>query len=189
MVDEGNALEFLHDIVQFRVIGLQELAARRNIIEQVSHLEVGPHGTHTGFLAQYLAALYLQARAEFGIQGAGLQRHLRHGHDRRQGLAAETHGAEREKVLGTSDLTGGMAFESQAGIRFTHALTIVYHLNASASCILDIDINIACPGIHGILHQLLYDGSRTLYDFSGGYLIGHGVGQKVYNIQFDSMLH
>jgi hypothetical protein len=75
-----------------------------------------------------------------------------------------------------------MTFESQTGIGLAHSLAIVDNLNTGAAGILDIDIYVAGSGIHGILHQLLDDRSRTLDNLSGSNLVGYRVGQQVYYI-------
>ena len=41
----GHASEFLHYVLEFHVVGLQELAARRGVVEKVAHGEVGADGS------------------------------------------------------------------------------------------------------------------------------------------------
>ena len=44
-------------------------------------------------------------------------------------------------------------------------------------------VDMARAGIHGVLHQFLYDTGRTLYHLTGRYLVGHGIGQELDNIR------
>ena len=69
-----------------------------------------------------------------------------------------------------------MTFESQTGIRLTHALPVIDDLDRSPSGILNKHIDMPGTGIDGILHQLLDDGSRTLDDLPSSNLVGYGIG-------------
>ena len=75
-----------------------------------------------------------------------------------------------------------MALESEPGVGGRHALAVVDYLNKGAAGILQYDLNRSGTGIDRILDQLLDDRGRPLYHLARGYLIGHGIGQQMYNI-------
>ena len=77
----------------------------------------------------------------------------------------------------------GMTFESQPGIGLRHSLAIVDDLYRRASGVDHRHVDMARSGIHGVLHQFLYDTGRTLYHLTGRYLVGHGIGQELDNIR------
>ena len=108
-----------------------------------------------------------------------LQRHLRHSGDAGQGLATETHGAQREKVGGLAYLAGGVALEGQARVGLTHALAVVHHHDAGASGLLHQQVDVTGTGVHGVLHQFLHHGRGTLDDLACSYLVGDRIGQKM----------
>jgi hypothetical protein len=55
----------------------------------------------------------------------GFQLHLSHSGYRRQCLAAESHGANGKKVVGSMYLGCGMAFETESSVNVRHSTTIV----------------------------------------------------------------
>ena len=85
---------------------------------------------------------------------------------------------EGKEVVGLFDLRGSMALKGQTGIGRRHATAIIYHLNGRTTGIHHNYVDGLCPGIHGILDQLLDDRSRALDDFTSGDLVRDGVGQK-----------
>ena len=75
-----------------------------------------------------------------------------------------------------------MPFESHACIGFAHAFAIVNDLYACFSGIADKHLHLRGSGINGILHQLLNDRRRSLNDFTGSYLVGYAVGEKMNDV-------
>ena len=75
-----------------------------------------------------------------------------------------------------------MAFKAQACIGSRHTLAVVDYLNEGASGIHYEHVNLSGLSIDGVLYEFLYHRCRALYHLTGGYLIGHGVGQQLYNI-------
>ena len=82
-----------------------------------------------------------------------------------------------KEIVGLPNLGSGMALKRETGIGIGHALAVVSHLNGSAPGINHQHIDDCSTGIDGVFDQLLDDGSRTLNDFAGRYLIGHGIGK------------
>ena len=72
-----------------------------------------------------------------------------------------------------------MTFKSHTGIGLTHSLAVVDNLDAGTTGLHGNDVNLFGASIHGILHQLLDDGSGPLYDFASCNLVGDGIGEKV----------
>ena len=76
-----------------------------------------------------------------------------------------------------------MTFERQTRIGLTHPTAVIDNLDGCATGIDNDYIYMLSSGIHSILYQLLYHGSRPLNDLASCYLVGHRIGEKVDNIQ------
>ena len=76
IVDQSQLLELLHDVAQFHLIGLEELATRRHIEEDVLDHEIASHGTHIRFLTLTLRRVNHQSGTQLGIMATGAQFHL-----------------------------------------------------------------------------------------------------------------
>jgi hypothetical protein len=66
-----------------------------------------------------------------------------------------------------------MPLEAHAGIRLTHARSIIDHLYQRFACIIDDQPDLRSSGINGILQQFFYGAGRSLDNFAGGYLVGN----------------
>ena len=80
-----------------------------------------------------------------------------------------------------------MALESHSGICLGHALAIVDDLYGRTTCILHQHVDSRRTCIDSILHQFLDDGCRTLHNLACGYLVGNGIGKKVYDVHYLSL--
>ena len=140
-VDQGNALELLYDVVQLRLVRLEELTSCRYVEEEVAHLEVGSCWTSTYFLRDDPRTLEAQLHTQFLLGSASDQLDLRDGSDGGQCLTSEAHRLECKEVLGLRYLGGCMTLESHTGIRLSHALAVIYNLYGRTTCILHQHVN------------------------------------------------
>ena len=76
-----------------------------------------------------------------------------------------------------------MALEGQSGVGLAHPLAVIDDLQAGASSIDSNDINAMSIGIDSIFYQLLNDGGWSLNDLASCYLVGHGIGKKLNDVQ------
>jgi len=68
-----------------------------------------------------------------------------------------------------------MSFKAHSCIRFTHAATIVNHLDQCFACIFYNKLDMSRAGVERVLHQFLHRRSRPLNHFTGGNLVGNGI--------------
>ena len=173
---EYDPLEGGQYIAEFGGIGLQELPSSGHVEEEVLDLEVTAHGTGYGLLRLHLRTCNPDTGTYLILFTARLQRHMCHGGDRGQSLTTESHRVKGEEVVGLCDLRGSMTLERQSGICLRHALAVVDHLDEGTSCIQHHHMDGRGTCIHGVLDQLLDDGSRSLDDLTSSNLIGHTIG-------------
>ena len=178
-IDEHDALEGCENVRKLGGIALEELAACRNVVEEVLDTEVAADRTGSGFLADDTGACYAKTGAQLVVGSAGEQLDLGNCGNTGQGLATESHRMEGEEVVGLADFGSGMTLEGQTGIGLRHAAAIVDDLNERATGIDNNDLDRLGTGIDGILDQLLDDRSGTLNDFACCNLIGNGVGEEL----------
>ena len=179
---QGDAFKFREDIGKFRLVGLQELAAGGNVEKEIFYSKIRPDGTIHRLLIHHAATFDDDAYAEVLVGCTGTQFHLRHSGDRGQCFAAETHSAERKEIFGFGNFRGGVALESKARVGFAHSLAVVNHLHEAFPSVLHDDLHLRGTGIDGVFHQFLNHRRGPLHHFAGRYLVGHGVGQEMYDV-------
>ena len=177
-IDQSNAFELCQNIIQFRLVGLQELATGRDIEEKILHIEITALRTGNRFLTLYFRAGNTQGSSQLLAFQTGTQLHLSYGRNRSQSLSTESHCLKGKQIGRFANLGGGMAFKSQTGIRFRHTLAIIDDLNGSLSGIHYLHINMLRSRINGIFHQFLDDGSRALNHLTCRNLIGNRIGKQ-----------
>ena len=115
--------------------------------------------------------------ASLGV--AGLQAHAADGGDRRQRLAAEAQGGNREQIVVVFQLAGGMALKGQQRVVAHHSAAVVGDVDELAPAGLDVNADARGSGVQGVLDQLLDHRGRTLHDFAGGDFVGDMFGENV----------
>ena len=179
---EGHALEFINDVLQFHRIALQELSSRRYIEEQTAHADSAAHLPRDRFLRLDATAFNEDACAEFILWPPRLQLHMCNGRNARQRFAPEAFGAQREEVIGRTDLAGGVPLEAEARIGWAHTHAVVDHLHERSPGILHNERDRAGPGIHTVLQQFLHHACGPRNHFARRDLVGHMVGQQAYDV-------
>ena len=169
---QRHAREFFEDMLEFDVVALEELAARRGVVEEVAYREIGTHGRRHGGGLHFAEGAHAHFRRRLVLRPARAQRHLRHGGDTRQRLAAETVGEDLLQVLGRGDLGGGVALEAEHGVHARHAAAVVDDLQERASRVGHDHGDLRRARVHGVLHELLHHGRGSLHDLARGDHVG-----------------
>ena len=175
-VAERDALELGLDLRSRRSALVQETAARRDVVKEVAHEELRPHGTHHGILSRELPAVDLGLRAHLVARLPRAQFDLRHGGDRSQGLAAESERMQGVDVLHSPDLARGMAVESHACVDGRHAAAVVHNLDQILAAVAEIDFHGGRTCVDGVFHHLLHHRGGSVDDLARGDLVGDDLG-------------
>ena len=85
-----------------------------------------------------------------------------------QRLAAKTEGPDGKQVLLGLQLGGSMPLERQRHLGRRDPRSVVGHLDQAATTALDAHADGACPGIEGVLDQLLDDRRGSFNHLTGG---------------------
>ena len=163
--------ESLNDLFQMTELGLvgpQELAPGRGVVEEIAHRDHRAAGqgrrTHLLLLADHLPG---QIRAA----GARRQGQTRHRGNRRQRLAAKTHAGDALEVFQRSQFAGRVARQCQRKVISVDPGPVVNDADQLDPALFDIDLHPPCTRIQAVFDQLLDHGSRTLHHLAGGDLV------------------
>jgi hypothetical protein len=70
-----------------------------------------------------------------------------------------------------------MALEGEEGVVFDHAVAVVGDADELAAAGFDLDADASRAGVQGVFKEFLNDGGWAFYDFAGGDLVRHEVGE------------
>ena len=183
---QGDARKLLHDVLQLDIVGLEELAARRDVIEEISDREIAALRGCALRAGLELGRLHDDFGAGFVLFAAGFQAHLGDSGDGREGLSAETVGADGGEVFGGGDFRRRVTLEAEHGVVRRHSAAVVDDLDERAAGICDDDGDFARAGVHCVLHQFLNHRRRPLDDLSGSYHIGNVAGKNLQSRHYRS---
>jgi hypothetical protein len=113
------------DLGGFRRVGLQELAPRRQIVEEVRDLDAGAFGGADLADRGDRAGVHLDFGPALGAARARAHREMRDRGDAGQRLAAEPEGVDRAEIRRVRDLARGVPLDRQPGIVGVHAGAVV----------------------------------------------------------------
>ena len=166
------------DVRELGLLGLEELAARRGVEEEVADGDGGAGGQAGLFDAEDVAAGDLD-------QGAGS--HLRRRGSRasrRETLAMEGRASPRKPRVAMESRSSEVrslevAWRSKASraSSLDHAVAVVGDADELAAAGFDLDADAGGAGVEGVFEQLFDDGGGALDDFAGGDLVGYLVGE------------
>ena len=165
------------DVAQLGALGLEELAPRRHVEEQVAHFDRGALRVRLGRDRADPAAFDLQRCAVLVAGAARGQREAADRGDRRQRLAAEAERGHAFEVVERGDLAGGVARDRQRQFVGGDAAAVVADADQAHAALFQVDVDAARTGIERVLHQFLDHGRRALDDLAGGDLVDEGVGE------------
>ena len=166
--DEGDAQELLDDGPQFRIVGLEELAAGRHVEEEVADGEVAAFRGGDRLCPRRFRFGNLDLGADFVFFAARSERDFGHGRDRGQRLAAEAVSQNPLEVFGRVDLAGGVAREAEHRLVGRHAAAVVDDLDERLAGVAHRDADAFRARVHGVLHQLLHHGGGARDHLTGG---------------------
>ena len=166
------------DVRQFGLLGAQEFAARRDVVEQIAHRDHGAAAQRRLLAAQHLAAGDFDARAGRLLHGSRLQQQARDRGDGRQRLAAKTQRGDGEQVLDVAQFAGGVAFEGQQRVVAQHAAAVVHDADQPPAARFHLHAQIRRAGIERVFQQFLDHRRGPLHHFARGDLVGNLVGKN-----------
>ena len=162
MRDQGG------DMPELCGVGLQELSARRDAVEQVRHADRCPHGQARRLHAHQLAAREFHTRALFFPCGASLEQQPRYRRDRGQRLTAKSQGSDREQVVGGTQFGRGVPLKSQQRVVMAHPAAVVDDPDHALAARFDFDAHRTRARVEGVLEQLFHHRSGPLDHLTGG---------------------
>ena len=169
---QRQALDHFLQVIEFGFFGLEKLAPRRGVEEQVAHFHRGADRVRGGLHAgRHVPAFGFDLPGLIGVAGAGRQGQARHGADRRQGLTAEPEAHDLLEVFQVANLAGGVTGQGQRQVIGRNAAAVVAHPQQLDAALLDVDINALGTGVEAVFQQLLDHRSRALDHLTGGNLV------------------
>ena len=163
----------------------QELAPRRNAMEEVPHLDRRALGMRSRLQVTRMAVDALDRCARRCAPRPGDEPQRRHRCDGRQRLAAEAERCDPFEVLERGNLAGRMPCQGEREFLGGDAGAVVAHADQADAAVLDVDRHLARAGVERVLDQFLDDGRRALDDLARSDLVyerafedtdGHGAG-------------
>ena len=174
---DGYPGELLYNMLELDVVGLEELAACGNVVEDVAHGEGRAAGSSYLLLRDELGGGEDDLGADLVFGAAGAQGDFGHSRYRGKRLAAEAEGHYVLKVLGRGDLGSRVTLETEHGVVSGHAAAVVDDLEERTPRVGGDHRHAARAGVQGILHEFLHHGRGPLYDLARGDHVGYVAGQ------------
>ncbi len=167
------------DLRRFGAVRLQKLAPRRQVVEEVAHLDGGALGRADLDGRGHRAAVHANLRAALLPARARPQHEVRHRRDRRQRFAAKTEREDGRQIVGAADLAGRVPLDRQPRVLRHHPFAVVLDAHLFLAAELDVDRETPGAGVDRVLDQLLDDRGRTLDDLAGRDLVREVGGEAV----------
>ena len=165
----GHTGEFLHYVLEFHIVALQELTAGGSVVKQIADRKVGAHRRRHGGSLDSGSPVYHHLGGGFIFRAAGTESNFRYGSDTGQSLTAEAVGEDVFEIGRRAYFGSCVTLEAEHGIGGTHPAAVVDNLDECAPGVGDYYIHLGGTGIHGVLKKLLYNGRRPLDHLAGGY--------------------
>ena len=172
---EGREHEHLSHVSALGRRGLEELAARRDVEEEVAHLDVGADGAPRRAHLGVTAADDDDLRPRVVAPQPGREREARDGRDARERLPSEAERGDAREVGQRRYLAGRVALEREARVDLVHPGAVVGHADARDAAGLDLYTNLRGPRVERVLDELLHDAGGSLDDLAGCDLVGEVV--------------
>ena len=150
---------------------LEELCPRRSIIENIPHNDRGAVRCSDLLIQLLPAALYDIADSGKFIALLRDQLNPAHCSDARKRFTSKSERKDRIQIFNTADFGSRMAKKSQTDIVGRNTFPVIAHADHFNPAAFDFNGNVGRAGIDRIFRELLYNGCRSLYNFTGGNLV------------------
>ena len=156
-----------------RALRLEELAARRRVVEQILDLDGGARRMGARSAAGLDATCHFDAPSAILASHPAGQRQPRHRGGAGQGFATKPEAGNAFQIAGGADLAGGVAADRQRQVARMNAVPVIGHANPLHAPLLDAHLNAPGARVQAVFHQFLDDGGGAFDHLAGGDLIGH----------------
>ena len=168
---QGITLHQILYIISFRRLCFQKFPSGRRIIEQIPHYKGSALRTPDLFPFFFGPPLNLIMSPGDLFPAAGDQLYLGHGSDAGQCLSPESKALDGKKILHGADFACGMGKKCGRHLILRDPCSVIRNPDKRNPTLLDLYGNGCRPGIHGILHELLYDSHGPFYYLTSSDLI------------------
>ena len=176
---EGKLRQRARDVAGLGPVGLEELAPRRHVVEEVANLDGGALGKPGRGHPRPVPAVDRHLDPARRAAGARAQPQVRHRRDARQRLAPEAERGDGGEIIEAADLAGRVALDRKLGIGGGHALAVVLYANHPLAAQLQRHGHPDGAGVEGVLDQLLDRRGGALGHLAGRDLVGQPGRQPV----------
>ncbi|MNZ93855.1 hypothetical protein D3C78_1129460 [compost metagenome] len=160
-------------MIEFGLLGAQELAPRRGIEEQVADFHAGADRMRRRLHARlHVAALGFHLPGLLGVGGARGHGQARYRADRSQRLAAEAQAHHPLQVFQLADLAGGVARQGQRQVVGRNAAAIVTYAQELDATLLHFDVDAPGAGIQAVFQEFLDHRGGSFDHLARGDLVG-----------------
>ena len=146
----------------FRCLAFEELEPSRRVEEEILYRNSRARRHPDALLVLDSAAVQLERYAHVLFAMPCHNCRLAHRGDACQRLTAESQCGQPLQLLGSAQLTGGVALECQFDLSVTYAGTVVSDTQQSPPTGFNLDMNGGRSSINGVLNQLLCGRCRAL---------------------------
>ena len=169
---QRQLLQVFFQVVEFGFFRAQEFAAGWRVEEQITYFQRCAGRVRCWrHIGGHITAFGLHLPGQIGVFCTRRQSQSRYRTDRRQRLAAKTHGHNRFQIVEGDDLAGCMAAQCQRQVVLANATAIVTHAQQLYTALLGINVNAVGTGIQGVFDQFLDDVGRTLDHLASSNLV------------------
>ena len=119
------------------------------------------------------AALNVERAARRTALGAGENVHAADGGNGSQRLTAKAQCADGAQIIGSAELTGGVAQKGRGQLVMGDAAAVVADADIGHAAVLNLHHNGRASGVNGVFHQLLHHTGGTLHHLACGNQVRH----------------
>ena len=157
--------------------GAQELAAGRNVEEEIAHLHRRAELRRGGLDGRDHPPVDPHPRPTRGVPWPTRELDSRHRGDARQRLPAKPHARDAIQIVERCDLAGRMARERESELAGGNTESVVAHPDQTGSSRFELDVNRRRIRIERVLDELLDHRRGALHDLPGRDLVRQHPGQ------------
>ncbi len=159
------------DLGRLGNVGLEELASRRQVEEQIRDLDAGSLARADVARGRRPSAIDPDLGAALCASRPRAKNEVRDRRDAGKRFPAKPERPDRAEVVWRPDLAGGMPLDRELRVLGVHALAVVFDADQLLAPQLDRDRDAGRGRVERVLDQLLHDRGRALDDLAGGNLV------------------